>query len=198
LTAENLFRIALAGATSGLFTTPILAPTERLKCVLQSQDPLAKQKWNGPAELGKHIYQTEGFRSLFRGYCATNLRDSVASMAYFSTYEWLKYKLLIEHKNPDRSQLQTVFIILFCGGMAGIANWIPAIPIDTLKSRYQIAPEGKYPNGIRSVAAEILREENLVNSIRVMYRGFGAVMLRAFPANAACFLGYETAKKMLG
>jgi solute carrier family 25 carnitine/acylcarnitine transporter 20/29 len=31
-----------------------------------------------------------------------------------------------------------------------------------------------------------------------MYRGFGAVMLRAFPANAACFLGYETAKKFLG
>jgi solute carrier family 25 carnitine/acylcarnitine transporter 20/29 len=30
-----------------------------------------------------------------------------------------------------------------------------------------------------------------------MYRGFGAVMLRAFPANAACFLGYETAKKLL-
>jgi len=116
-------------------------------------------------------------------------------MAYFSTYEWLKYKLLT--KDEQRSRFATVMIILFCGGMAGIANWIPAIPIDTLKSRYQIAPEGKYPNGIRSVAMEIIQKENFINSIRVMYRGFGAVMLRAFPANAACFLGYETAKKML-
>jgi len=195
LNSENLFRIALAGATSGLFTTPILAPTERLKCVLQAQNANSQLKFSGPKELGLHIYKTEGIRSLFRGYLATNLRDSIASMAYFSTYEWLKYQLLSQKK--DRSHFEGVMITLFCGGMAGIANWIPAIPIDTLKSRYQTAPEGKYPHGIRSVAAEIIRTESPISSIRTMYRGFGAVMLRAFPANAACFLGYETTKKFL-
>jgi len=149
LTPENLFRIALAGATSGFFTTPILAPTERLKCVLQTQG--SNSIFKGPGDLGRHILKTEGISSLFRGYCATNLRDSVASMAYFSTYEWLKYKLL--KRDEQRSQFKQTMIILFCGGMAGIANWIPAIPIDTLKTRYQTSPEGKYPNGIRSVAA---------------------------------------------
>jgi hypothetical protein len=48
----------------------------------------------GPRELASHIIKTEGWMSLNRGYCATNLRDSVASMAYFSTYAWLKYQLL--------------------------------------------------------------------------------------------------------
>jgi len=199
LTPENLFRIALAGATSGFFTTPILAPMERVKCLLQIQnvstDPNLR-KFAGPGELARHIVKTEGWMSLNRGYFATNLRDSIASMAYFSTYAWLRNTLLPADKPVSNGQ--AVAYTLFAGGMAGIANWLPAIPIDTLKSRLQTAPHGKYPNGIRSVAAEIWRTEpSKINTIRTMYRGFGAVMLRAFPANAACFLGYETAKTWL-
>jgi solute carrier family 25 carnitine/acylcarnitine transporter 20/29 len=87
--------------------------------------------------------------------------------------------------------------------MAGILNWIPALPFDTLKSRLQVAPvsvmscafacsvtvtrvqEGKYKHGIRSVFADVMRTEGPT----ALYKGFTAVMLRAFPANAACFLG---------
>eukprot|EP01127_Copromyxa_protea_P005367 TRINITY_DN15306_c0_g1_i1.p1 TRINITY_DN15306_c0_g1~~TRINITY_DN15306_c0_g1_i1.p1 ORF type:complete len:316 (+),score=74.36 TRINITY_DN15306_c0_g1_i1:137-949(+) len=197
LTGENLFRIALAGATSGIFTTPILAPLERLKCLLQIQnanpDPNA-QKFKGPIDLGRHIVRTEGAQALFRGYMATNLRDSLASMAYFSTYEYLKFNLLPADVN--RSTAATVALTLICGGFAGIMNWVPAIPVDTLKSRLQTAPAGKYPHGIRSVAAEIYAQEG-ARAIFTFYRGVGPVFLRAFPANAACFLGYETTKKLL-
>jgi len=83
------------------------------------------------------------------------------------------------------------------GGFAGMANWVPAIPVDTLKSRLQTAPEGKYPKGIRSVAGEIIKEQGLVKGFLKMYTGTKPVMIRAFPANAACFWGYETAKKFL-
>ncbi len=31
---------------------------------------------------------------------------------------------------------------LFAGGMAGIFNWLGCIPIDTLKTKLQTAPEG--------------------------------------------------------
>ena len=48
--------------------------------------------------------------------------------------------------------------ILLAGGMAGIMNWVVAIPPDVLKSRYQIAPDGQY-NGIRDVFREIVRRE---------------------------------------
>jgi len=192
----DLMRIGLAGATSGIFTTPILAPLERLKCVLQVQnaraaeDPTIK-KFSGPFPLAKHILATEGARSLFRGYFATNLRDSVASVAYFATYEWLKRKL-----TPEGQQRPSVWGTLFAGGMAGIMNWLPAIPMDTLKSRLQIAPDGKYKHGIRSVAREIIQAEGM-GGIRTLYRGTASVIIRAFPANAATFLGYETAKRFL-
>jgi len=197
LNTENLFRISLAGATSGFFTTPILAPLERLKCLLQIQnanpDPNA-QKFKGPMDLGRHIIKNEGVAALFRGYMATNLRDSLASMAYFSTYEYLKYQLL--PPGVEQSTSSAVLKTLVAGGCAGIMNWVPAIPVDTLKSRLQTAPAGKYPRGIRSVFAEIYAKEG-IRCVSTLYRGVGPVFLRAFPANAACFLGYETAKNFL-
>ena len=54
------------------------------------------------------------------------------------------------------------------------------------------APEGTY-TGVRDVLSKLLRDEGP----RALYRGAGPVMLRAFPANAACFLGYEVALSLL-
>ena len=55
------------------------------------------------------------------------------------------------------------------------------------------APEGKYPNGIRSVFVDIMKTEGP----RALFKGAAPVMIRAFPANAACFLGYEVCMKFL-
>jgi len=185
----NLVNIGLAGATSGLFTTPILAPLERLKCVLQVQAATeGGHKFKGPMDVAKHIYATEGFASVNRGFMATMLRDSAGSFFYFGGYEYIKAKL-----TPQGQSGPNVLGTLFAGGMAGILNWAVALPVDTLKSKLQVAPEGKYPNGIRSVFKELVAKEGFTS----LYRGFVPVMIRAFPANAACFLGYETAIKAL-
>lgn len=42
------------------------------------------------------------------------------------------------------------------------------------------APPGKYPNGFRDVLRELIRDEGITS----LYKGFNAVMIRAFPANA--------------
>jgi solute carrier family 25 carnitine/acylcarnitine transporter 20/29 len=67
-----------------------------------------------------------------------------------------------------------------------------AIPPDVLKSRYQTAPEGTY-NGLMDVYRTLVREEGY----GALLTGFRPAMIRAFPANAACFLGMELAKKGL-
>ncbi|MBN3279946.1 MCAT protein, partial [Polyodon spathula] len=105
------------------------------------------------------------------------LSDVPASGMYFMTYTWLKDILTPEGKSPSELSVPSV---LFAGGMAGIFNWAVAIPPDVLKSRFQTAPEGKYPNGFRDVLRELIREEGIGS----LYKGFTAVMLRAFPANA--------------
>ena len=70
---------------------------------------------------------------------------------------------------------------MFAGGMAGIFNWIVALPVDVAKSRFQTAPEGKY-RGMMDVYKELIRADG----VRAFYKGFTPVIIRAFPANAAC------------
>lgn len=196
LDGENLTRIGLAGATSGVFTTPILAPLERVKCVLQIQGASLKPGQSkadlkypgGVLDTATRMMKEGGIQSVNRGFFSTMLRDSVASFFYFSSYEYTKYLL-----RPSDGTPMSNWGFLLAGGVAGIFNWLGCLPIDTLKSKLQVAPEGKYPNGIRSVFVEVMRE----NGFMSLYRGFIPVMIRAFPANAACFYGYEMALKAL-
>eukprot|EP01087_Luapelamoeba_hula_P008953 TRINITY_DN2279_c0_g1_i1.p1 TRINITY_DN2279_c0_g1~~TRINITY_DN2279_c0_g1_i1.p1 ORF type:complete len:298 (+),score=43.60 TRINITY_DN2279_c0_g1_i1:67-960(+) len=187
----DLVRIGLAGATSGIFTTPILAPLERVKCLLQIQGAAgenAKTHYKGPLDCAQKLYKEGGIASVNRGYMATMLRDSVASFFYFTTYAVLKFYL-----TPEGEAAPGVLGTLFAGGMAGVANWLGCIPIDVLKSRLQTAPEGKYPNGIRGVYKDVVAREGY----GALYRGIGPILIRAFPANAACFFGVESAVKFL-
>lgn len=183
-------QLFIAGMVSGVFSSVVMAPGERIKCLLQVQQSATTAKYAGPVDCAKQLYREGGIRSIYRGTAATLLRDVPASGMYFMTYEWLMNVLIPAGKTrTDLNVLQT----LFAGGMAGIFNWIVAIPPDVLKSRLQIAPEGKYPNGIRSVFAEMMRTEGIMS----LYKGATPVMLRAFPANAACFFGYEVSMKAM-
>ncbi|BFZ08572.1 hypothetical protein BsWGS_11611 [Bradybaena similaris] len=189
LTYPQLFK---AGMLAGVFTTVIMAPGERIKCLLQIQQEasVADRKYKGPIDCAKKIYKEGGIRSVYRGTAATLLRDVPASGMYFTSYEWLQR--ILTPQGHDRSEM-SIGRTIFAGGMAGIANWAVAIPPDVLKSRLQTAPHGAYPNGVRDVIKHIIKEEGVMS----LYKGFTPIMLRAFPANAACFLGYEMSMKFL-
>jgi solute carrier family 25 carnitine/acylcarnitine transporter 20/29 len=112
---------------------------------------------------------------------------------YFLTYEFIKKKVAESVKDgekltPTREFLGTVF----AGGMAGVANWAVGMPQDVLKSRLQTAPEGKY-SGMGDVFRQLMKNEGPL----ALYKGFSAVMTRAVPANAACFIGLELCMQFL-
>ncbi|KAF7638166.1 hypothetical protein Mgra_00002392 [Meloidogyne graminicola] len=157
------------GAIAGVFTTSVMVPGERIKCLLQVQHSGGEApKYNGPIDVIKKLYKEGGIRSIYRGTGATLLRDIPASGAYISVYEYLKAKF-----SGEKGQL-TPMTTLMAGGFAGIANWSVCIPADVMKSRLQTAPEGKYSDGIRGVFREIMREEGP----RALFKGFAPVMLR--------------------
>nr|CAB3266172.1 mitochondrial carnitine/acylcarnitine carrier protein-like [Phallusia mammillata] len=181
--------LLLAGGFSGILTTVIMAPGERIKCLLQIQQSSAEKMYNGPVDCAKKLYKEGGIRSIYRGTVLTLCRDIPASGMYFATYEGIKNLLTPAGEDPSKLSIGKV---LFAGGMAGIFNWVVAIPADVLKSRFQTAPEGKF-SGVRDVFQDVMRTDG----IRGMYKGIVPVMLRAFPANACCFLGFEAALKFL-
>ncbi|CAJ0928763.1 unnamed protein product, partial [Mesorhabditis belari] len=178
-----------SGALAGVFTTIIMVPGERIKCLLQVQQsghsPSGVQ-YKGPLDVVKKLWKQGGIASIYRGTGATLLRDIPASAAYLSVYEYLKKAFSGEHGEGKNKKLSPG-ATLMAGGLAGIANWSVCIPADVLKSRLQTAPEGKYPDGIRGVLREVLREEGP----KGLFKGLTPILLRAFPANAACFFGLE-------
>lgn len=189
---DKLSKVQLfnAGAFSALGTTVIMSPGERIKCLLQVQAAsTGPAKYSGPVDVVRQLYREGGLRSIYRGTAATLLRDVPASGVYFMSYEWLQEVLSSDPEKKTLSPLAT----LLAGGTAGILNWLIAIPPDVLKSRLQTAPEGTYPNGIRDVFRTLIKEEG----VTALYRGAVPVLLRAFPANAVCFLGFETGLKFL-
>lgn len=77
LTTVQLF---YAGAFSGIFTTVIMAPGERIKCLLQIQHADAKPKYKGPVDCMKQLYREGGIRSIYKGTCATLLRGMIITL----------------------------------------------------------------------------------------------------------------------
>uniref|UniRef100_A0A3Q0RIG6 Si:dkey-150i13.2 n=1 Tax=Amphilophus citrinellus TaxID=61819 RepID=A0A3Q0RIG6_AMPCI len=146
-------------------------------------------KYAGPWDCAVRLYKEQGIRSVYKGTVLTLIRDVPSNGLYFLTYEYLKDFLTPEGQSV--SQLSTPRILL-AGGVAGILNWTIALPPDVLKSNFQTAADGKY-RGLADVLRTLLREEGP----KALYKGFNAVFLRAFPANAACFLGFEVALKGL-
>ncbi|CAH1964490.1 unnamed protein product [Acanthoscelides obtectus] len=178
-----------AGAFSGIFTTLIMAPGERIKCLLQIQHGInAPKVYDGPVDCLKKLYRQGGIQSIYRGSAATMLRDVPASGMYFLTYEAIKDAITNNQTEPP-----SILGTIVAGGAAGIANWAVGMPPDVLKSRLQTAPEGTYKNGIRDVFTQLMKNEGA----SALYKGITPVLIRAFPANAACFVGFELCKQFL-
>ena len=61
-----------------------------------------------------------------------------------------------------------------------------------VKSRYQGAPEGTYKSFM-----DCARKTVAADGVGALFKGFGPAMARAFPANAAVFVGVEMSQSLL-
>ncbi|KAG5175350.1 carnitine/acylcarnitine carrier protein [Tribonema minus] len=183
---------AVAGGLSALPATVLMAPVERVKCLLQIQSNEAAAvgakgtRYTGMIDCGMQLMKTGGLSSVFKGWEATLVRDIPGSAAYFGVNVALKKQF-----KDERGKVSDIGI-LTAGGVAGMANWAIAIPPDVIKSRLQTAPEGTY-TGMLDVYRTLMRQEGA----GALFRGIGPAMTRAFPANAACFFGVDIANRFL-
>ncbi|KAI9342286.1 mitochondrial carrier domain-containing protein [Obelidium mucronatum] len=175
----SMAEFAFAGGFSGWATTIITVPMERVKVILQTQDQVkGGVKYKGMIDAGVGVFKEGGFGSLYRGTIATMARDVPGSAAYFVAYEYF-YRLL-----KKEGQSMSIGATLFAGGMSGVAMWSIAIPPDVIKSRIQASPAGTY-KGFVDCAVKMVAQEGPT----ALFKGLGPALLRAFPANAAGFLG---------
>ena len=187
----SINQLAIAGFISGIYTTPLIGPAERIKCLAQVEQKKSFQ-------LAKEIYQAKGIKSFYKGGTFTALRECIGAAFYFGTYHYLKQNYLKnlekeESKNGNKTNNNMnfpVFYNLLYGGLAGVSMWCIVVPFDVIKSRIQTAPE----HVTTKETLKIIRADVNKNGTKVLYRGLSAALIRSFPANAACFLGYEKAR----
>jgi solute carrier family 25 carnitine/acylcarnitine transporter 20/29 len=110
----TLAEITFAGAFSAVPTTMFMAPSERIKVLMQIQGQGGEQKYKGPLDAVAQLYKEGGLRSIFRGTGATLLRDSPGSAAYFVAYELIKKNLT---PAGARAEDLSFSAVLFAGGM---------------------------------------------------------------------------------
>ncbi|KAM6498434.1 Mitochondrial carrier domain containing protein [Amanita muscaria] len=182
--------LATAGFMSAVPATLVTAPVERAKVLLQVQGQgEGEQKYKGVTDVLRQLYREGGLRSIYRGTTATLARDGPGSAAYFAAYEVTKKYLTPAGSSPADLNLGAIIV---AGGTAGIAMWAIAIPPDVIKSRIQSAPTGTYTGFL-----DCVRKTVAVDGVTALWKGFGPAMARAFPANAATFLGVEASRKIL-
>lgn len=171
-------QMATAGFISAIPTTLVMAPTERIKVVLQTSSS------NSFVEAAKRLVHEGGVQSLFKGSLATLARDGPGSALYFASYEVSKKML---NKNSSTGDEINITNVCISGGVAGMSMWLVVFPIDTIKTKLQ-ASAGQHKQSMVEATKEIYR---IRGGIKGFFPGLGPALLRSFPANAATFLGVE-------
>lgn len=193
---------ALCGAIAGFTACFVMAPTDLVKCQLQVQIGQEKPLFVGTSGCVRTLLAEAGVcNGLYRGFCATALRDTPSYALYFSVYKQMKtlWNSVLGVESCDvsggagspRMFSRETAATLMAGGLAGMACWASIYPIDVVKSVVQSLP----PNAplqerrMLTVAVSMYRR----GGVRLFVNGFTATMCRAFPVNAVTFAGYEAA-----
>ncbi|KAL2979234.1 hypothetical protein AAZX31_13G161400 [Glycine max] len=143
----------------------------------------------GPTDLIK-------VKGIFRGGCATLLRESIGNAVFFSVYEYVRYHMHsnIKANSSNHRNLVDIGVGIASGGLGGVAFWLTVLPLDVAKTLIQTNPDKNCPRNPFGVLSSIYQRAGL----KGCYTGLGATVSRAFPANAATIVAWELALKMLG
>lgn len=170
------------GAITGCCSAVVLLPSEIVKAKLQvvvGKNVTAK-------EIMQKIVRKQGYGGLACGLDAQFARDASFYAIFFGGYELFCY--LFRTNVPSMPDELNYFI---SGGLAGCLGWTMAMPFDVPKTNVQASYETKILGSYLPELVRIARQRGIAG----LYSGLGPTLVRAFPANAALFLGVETGKK---
>ncbi|CAM9170752.1 unnamed protein product, partial [Hapterophycus canaliculatus] len=199
------------GGVTGIFTTVVLCPSDVIKCKVQigrsirkevagtggvgaagaagAAGATAKEAGGLPVlnatQMTRHVLRTQGIRGLFVGLGAQFARDIPFFAAFFGTYE-----TVVRTGKESRYEVPLEVLYFMAGGLAGVVGWAVVMPIDSVKSIIQTADK---PQSMFRTAQMVHQTQGW----RALFAGLTAALVRAFPANAALFLGYEVVRRAL-
>ncbi|KAK9727569.1 Mitochondrial carrier protein ymc2 [Basidiobolus ranarum] len=203
----TLSQLYTAGAAAGVANSIIAGPVEHIRTRLQVQTSSSpalsgtsgtqvpsKAFYTGPIDCIRKIYQSHGLRGIYKGQIATVIREFQGYGAYFLTYEYLVQRA-IQKENKARDELSTWTVCAY-GATAGYAMWLTIYPIDIIKSKLQTDSFDITSQKYKSLL-DCARKTFTHEGIAGFFRGATPCIIRAAPANAATFVGFELAMRFL-
>ncbi|KAF2291221.1 hypothetical protein GH714_020727 [Hevea brasiliensis] len=179
-----------------LWSRTAVAPLERLKILLQVQNP-RNIKYNGTIQGLKYIWRTEGFRGLFKGNGTNCARIVPNSAVKFFSYEEASKGILwlYQQKTGNEDAQLTPLLRLGAGACAGIIAMSATYPMDMVRGRLTVQTD-KSPyqyRGMFHALSTVLREEGP----RALYKGWLPSVIGVIPYVGLNFAVYESLKDWL-
>ncbi len=172
------------GLITGCCSALVLLPSEIVKA--KSQVIVGSAKGSSSSEVYKKMIQQQGYKSLCIGLDSQLARDGSFYAVFFGGYELFCY--LFRTSFPSMPDELNYFL---SGGFAGMLGWTVAMPFDVPKTNIQSRWDTKVVGSYVPEMVKIAKTRGIAG----FYNGLGPTLVRAFPANAALFLGVESAKK---
>ncbi|XP_050229661.1 mitochondrial adenine nucleotide transporter ADNT1-like [Mercurialis annua] len=192
----SIAKSLVAGGVAGGVSRTAVAPLERLKILLQVQNPHSI-KYNGTIQGLKYIWRTEGFRGLFKGNGTNCARIVPNSAVKFFSYEEASKGILWMYRRQtgnDDAQLTPV-LRLGAGACAGIIAMSATYPMDLVRGRLTVQTDAspQQYRGIFHALTTVLKEEGP----RALYRGWLPSVIGVVPYVGLNFAVYESLKDYL-
>ena len=182
----------LSSALTGVVTASLFTPFELVRSrqfvsspmALPFRKPVSTSVVGAYLAEGYQVAKQDGLRALYCGGSYTFPREIIGNVMYFSTYKLARSYL---ENNEDRltmSKLVQLRNVAISGALAGVSYWSLVYPIDTLRAMVQARSFG---------AGGVLPSSSAMGriSVQCLYHGYLPCVVRAMPANAALFIGYE-------
>ena len=185
----------LAGIMAGSTVSFIAAPVEHVKARLQIQYAAKKSQrlYSGPIDCLRKIYRYHGVSGVYHGLTATLLFRS------FFFFWWGSYDIFTRWMKEGTS-LSAPAINFWAGGLSAQVFWLTSYPSDVVKQRIMTDPLG---GGLNDGTRKFMRWKDAAVAVyresgwRGYWRGFLPCFLRAFPANAAALVAFESVMRSL-
>nr|KJB52266.1 hypothetical protein B456_008G252700 [Gossypium raimondii] len=192
----SICKSLVAGGVAGGVSRSAVAPLERLKILLQVQNPHGI-KYNGTIQGLKYIWKTEGFRGMFKGNGTNCARIIPNSAVKFFSYEEASKGILYLYRQQsgiEDAQL-TPLLRLGAGACAGIIAMSATYPMDMVRGRLTVQTEmsPRHYRGIFHALTTVLWEEGP----RALYKGWLPSVIGVVPYVGLNFAVYESLKDWL-
>lgn len=132
---ENFVINFMLGGLSGAIAKTFVAPTERIKLVLQTQSSrsFVQKRYTGVADCFRKVVKTEGFAALWRGNGVNVMK--CFPMNAFSLALKDAFSKIIVVKNPKENQMRFLAASMIQGGLAGACTISIVYPLDFIRTR---------------------------------------------------------------